>query len=170
MQMRQFSLDTGSDPQFMPQRKAAPAAAPAAAAPAADASVAPAGAQTASDETAQMLEEIKAVVTAHKVVLFMKGTPDRPQCGFSSRVVQMLGRLNISYESCNVLESPVLREAIKTYSDWPTLPQLYVNGEFIGGCDIVTSMFASGELHDLVGVPKPEPAPESAAPTAAPKA
>jgi len=102
-----------------------------------------------------MLRQIKEVVTNNDIVLFMKGTPDAPQCGFSGRVVKILSYLNISYESCNVLENPLLREGIKIYSDWPTIPQLYVKGEFIGGADIVTSMFTSGELHELLGVPKP---------------
>lgn len=86
----------------------------------------------------------------------MKGTPDSPQCGFSSRVVQILGHLNIPYEACNVLESPALREGVKIFSDWATFPQLYINGEFVGGCDIVTNMFTTGELHELLGLAKPE--------------
>jgi len=131
---RCFSVDAESDPQFRPQTKSNLAD---------------------SEEMQDMLRQIKEVVTNNDIVLFMKGTPDAPQCGFSGRVVKILSYLNISYESCNVLENPLLREGIKIYSDWPTIPQLYVKGEFIGGADIVTSMFTSGELHELLGVPKP---------------
>ena len=84
------------------------------------------------------------------MVLFMKGTPDFPQCGFSSRAVAILERLNVSYASYNVLESPELREGIKQFSNWPTIPQLYVKGEFIGGSDIMMEMFESGELQQLL--------------------
>jgi monothiol glutaredoxin len=89
---------------------------------------------------------IDNVVKTNDMVVFMKGTPDQPMCGFSGRVVQMLDYLGVPYQAVNVLESESLRDGIKTYSDWPTIPQLYVKGEFIGGCDIVTEMFQSGEL------------------------
>jgi monothiol glutaredoxin len=89
---------------------------------------------------------IDNVVKTNDMVVFMKGTPDQPMCGFSGRVVQMLDYLGVPYQAVNVLESDQLRDGIKTYSDWPTIPQLYVKGEFIGGCDIVTEMFQSGEL------------------------
>jgi monothiol glutaredoxin len=89
---------------------------------------------------------IENVVKTNDVVLFMKGTPEQPQCGFSGRVTQMLDYLQVPYSGVNVLESEVLRQGIKDYSDWPTVPQLYVKGEFVGGCDIVTEMFQSGEL------------------------
>jgi monothiol glutaredoxin len=89
---------------------------------------------------------IDNVVKSNDMVVFMKGTPDQPMCGFSGRVVQMLDYLGVPYQAVNVLESDQLRDGIKTYSDWPTIPQLYVKGEFIGGCDIVTEMFQSGEL------------------------
>ncbi|MFW6077734.1 MAG: Grx4 family monothiol glutaredoxin [Hyphomicrobiales bacterium] len=89
---------------------------------------------------------IDNVVKTNDMVVFMKGTPDQPMCGFSGRVVQMLDYLGVPYQAVNVLESDQLREGIKTYSDWPTIPQLYVKGEFVGGCDIVTEMFQSGEL------------------------
>ena len=85
-------------------------------------------------------------VKTNDVVLFMKGTPQFPQCGFSGRVVQMLDHLGVPYAGVNVLESDTLRDGIKVYSDWPTIPQLYVKGEFIGGCDILTEMFQNGEL------------------------
>ncbi len=87
-------------------------------------------------------------VKTNDVVLFMKGTPDQPQCGFSGRVVQMLDYLGVPYAGVNVLQSDDLRNGIKEFSDWPTIPQLYVKGEFVGGCDIVTEMFQNGELKD----------------------
>lgn len=85
-------------------------------------------------------------VKNNDVFLFMKGTPDFPQCGFSGQVVQILNYLGLDYDSANVLESPELRDGIKAYSNWPTIPQLYVKGEFIGGADITREMFQSGEL------------------------
>jgi monothiol glutaredoxin len=87
---------------------------------------------------------------SNDVVLFMKGTPQTPMCGFSSRVVQILDHLGAEYKGINVLESGDLRQGIKDYSNWPTIPQLYVKGEFIGGCDIVSEMFQSGELKTLL--------------------
>ncbi|GHF26418.1 glutaredoxin [Kordiimonas sediminis] len=95
-------------------------------------------------------ERIKEYVTRDDVVLFMKGTPIFPQCGFSSVVAQVLQHIGKDFESYNVLEDPELREGIKEYSDWPTIPQLYVRGEFVGGCDIVREMFESGELQQLI--------------------
>jgi monothiol glutaredoxin len=83
------------------------------------------------------------------VVLFMKGTPDQPMCGFSGRVVQILNHVGVPYKGVNVLEDDELRQGIKEYANWPTIPQLYVKGEFVGGCDIVTEMFQSGELKQL---------------------
>ncbi|MCW5724066.1 MAG: Grx4 family monothiol glutaredoxin [Maricaulaceae bacterium] len=91
-------------------------------------------------------DEIRDLVTGRDVVLFMKGTPMMPQCGFSSVVARVLDHLQVEYDSVNVLERGDIREGIKTYSDWPTIPQLYVKGEFVGGCDIVKEMFQSGEL------------------------
>ncbi len=85
-------------------------------------------------------------VKSHDVVLFMKGTPDFPQCGFSSTVAKILDHLGVQYASHNVLESEELRNGIKDFSNWPTIPQLYVKGEFVGGCDIVREMFENGEL------------------------
>ena len=90
------------------------------------------------------------------MVLFMKGTPQFPQCGFSGQVVQILDHLGVPYKGLNVLESDDLRQGIKAYSNWPTIPQLYVKGEFVGGCDIVREMFQAGELQGLLkekGVP-----------------
>ena len=89
-------------------------------------------------------------VKSNDVVLFMKGTPQAPMCGFSGQVVQILDYLGVPYKGLNVLESDDLRNGIKTYSNWPTIPQLYVKGEFVGGCDIVREMFQAGELQSLM--------------------
>ncbi|HEX4709869.1 Grx4 family monothiol glutaredoxin [Phenylobacterium sp.] len=89
---------------------------------------------------------IAKTVEEHPVVLFMKGVPEQPQCGFSAQVVQILDHLGADFVGVNVLQNDQLRDGIKTYSDWPTIPQLYVKGEFVGGCDIVREMFQNGEL------------------------
>jgi monothiol glutaredoxin len=99
-------------------------------------------------------ERIEGLVRAHPVVLFMKGTRQGPQCGFSATVVGILDRLVPDYRTVDVLADPEIRDGIKTYSSWPTIPQLYVGGEFLGGCDIIQEMFASGELHDSFGIPR----------------
>ena len=96
------------------------------------------------------LEKIKEEISANNVVLYMKGTSSMPQCGFSSRIAGVLNYLEIEYLDVNVLESESVREGIKKFSDWPTIPQLYVNGEFIGGCDIITEMTMTGELDKLL--------------------
>ncbi|MBY7649759.1 MAG: monothiol glutaredoxin, Grx4 family [Candidatus Liberibacter europaeus] len=93
---------------------------------------------------------IKDEIKKNEVVLFMKGTPEYPQCGFSGRVVQILESLNVCYKGINILIDENLRQAIKEYSQWPTIPQLYVKGEFIGGCDIICEMFESGEIHKIL--------------------
>lgn len=95
-------------------------------------------------------DQIKQDINGNPVMLYMKGTAMFPQCGFSARVVQILGHLHVSFHSANVLEDPELREGIKIFSNWPTVPQLYVGGEFVGGCDIVTEMYQSGELEALL--------------------
>lgn len=95
-------------------------------------------------------DAIKADVEANDVVLFMKGTSQMPQCGFSSRVAGVLNYMGIEYKDVNVLADENIRDGIKTYSDWPTIPQLYVKGEFVGGCDIITEMTLSGELDTLL--------------------
>lgn len=95
------------------------------------------------------LAQIKADVDANDVVLFMKGTPMFPQCGFSAAVVQILSQLGVKFKGVNVLESDDLRQGIKDFTNWPTVPQLYVKGEFVGGCDIVREMAESGELEEL---------------------
>jgi|TARA_R110002072_G_scaffold49277_26_gene134042 monothiol glutaredoxin len=93
-----------------------------------------------------VFERIKQDISDNDVVLYMKGTPVFPQCGFSAAVVQVLSHLGIKFKGINVLEDPGLRDGIKTFSSWPTIPQLYVKGEFVGGCDIIREMFESGEL------------------------
>lgn len=95
---------------------------------------------------APVLDDIRQTVTRHDVVLFMKGTPVFPQCGFSSVVSRVLEHLGIEFHSVNVLEDDAVRQGIKDFSNWPTIPQLYVKGEFVGGCDIVKEMFETGEL------------------------
>ena len=92
---------------------------------------------------------IKNEVEGNDVVVFMKGTPQFPMCGFSAQVVQILDHLGVSFKGLNVLESEDLRQGIKSYSNWPTIPQLYVKGEFVGGCDIIREMFQAGELQQL---------------------
>lgn len=93
---------------------------------------------------------IKSQIATHDVVLYMKGNKQFPMCGFSGVVVQILNNLGAEFETVDVLQDPDIREGIKAYSDWPTLPQLYVKGEFIGGCDIIREMFEDGELKDLL--------------------
>jgi len=100
--------------------------------------------------------KIDSLVKEHEVLLFMKGTRTAPQCGFSARVVETLDEYLPEYQTVNVLADPAIREGIKVYSSWPTIPQLYVKGKFVGGCDIVTEMSSSGELDDVLGVKKPE--------------
>ena len=95
-------------------------------------------------------EFISNEVKANDVVVFMKGTPGFPQCGFSGQVVQILDYLGVDYKGVNVLTSDELRQGIKEFSNWPTIPQLYVKGEFVGGCDIVREMFESGELSEML--------------------
>jgi monothiol glutaredoxin len=93
---------------------------------------------------------IRKVVANHDVVLFMKGNSAAPQCGFSAQVVQILSHLGVSFKDVNVLEDMSIREGIKSFSNWPTIPQLYVKGEFVGGCDIVREMFQAGELQQML--------------------
>ncbi len=94
--------------------------------------------------------DIKAKIDTNAVMLFMKGTPQFPQCGFSSTVVQILDHLGVEYQAENVLASDDIRQGIKSFSDWPTIPQLYVAGEFLGGCDIIREMFENGELRTFL--------------------
>jgi monothiol glutaredoxin len=94
-------------------------------------------------------DRIRKEITDNPVMLYMKGTAMFPQCGFSARVVQILSHMNVPFATANVLEDMELREGIKRFSSWPTIPQLYVNGEFVGGCDIITEMYQTGELSAL---------------------
>jgi monothiol glutaredoxin len=115
------------------------------------------GQQSAPRTRAQggdVMSEIEADVKGQKVFLYMKGTPDFPQCGFSARVVQILQHLGAEFGSCDILVDPEKREAVKVYGKWPTIPQLYIDGELVGGCDITTEMFQSGELQSLLGASK----------------
>lgn len=93
--------------------------------------------------------DIQKLIDTHPVILFMKGSKEMPQCGFSGQVVHILSQLGIDFHDVNVLTDPELRQGIKEFSNWPTIPQLYVKGEFIGGCDIVSEMFQSGDLKNL---------------------
>ena len=95
-------------------------------------------------------EQIKNLVNENDICLFMKGTPDVPQCGFSLAVANMLKHLNVKFKGINILENDDMRQGIKQYSDWPTIPQLYIKGEFLGGSDIVKEMFEKGELKELL--------------------
>ena len=95
-------------------------------------------------------EKIENIIKENEILLFMKGTPVMPQCGFSAAVVGVLSHMGVKFNSVNVLEDSEIREGIKEYSDWPTIPQLYVKNEFVGGCDIVKEMYESGELAKLL--------------------
>ncbi|MCH9844474.1 MAG: Grx4 family monothiol glutaredoxin [Alphaproteobacteria bacterium] len=95
-------------------------------------------------------QEIQQLIDNNQIMLFMKGTPDAPQCGFSNMVVQILTHLGVEYQAQDVLVSDEMRQGIKEISDWPTIPQLYIKGQFVGGCDIVREMFEAGELQELL--------------------
>ena len=97
-----------------------------------------------------VFDRIQSEITENPVMLYMKGSAMFPQCGFSARVVQILSHLGAPFKTANVLEDPELREGVKQFSNWPTIPQLYVKGEFVGGCDIVREMYGSGELQELL--------------------
>jgi len=112
--------------------------------------------QDTTPMTNPVFQRIQSEIESEPVVLYMKGTPVFPQCGFSARVVQILGQMGVPFKGVNVLEDQELREGIKQFTNWPTIPQLYVKGEFVGGCDIVMEMFQNGELAVLLeekGVP-----------------
>src|SRR5687768_8747863 len=111
----------------------------------------------------QLKDKVEELIREHKVLLFMKGTPEQPRCGFSMRTVGVLDQMGVDYAALDVLPAlQPLREVTAEISDWQTFPQLYVNGELVGGCDIVEEMFSSGELAELVGVPQPEAIAEPA--------
>lgn len=98
----------------------------------------------------QLKQRLQGILDGHKIVLFMKGTRSFPQCGFSATVVEVLKRLDAQYETVNILTEADVRQGMKEYSNWPTFPQLYVDGRFVGGCDIVRDMFTAGELKPIV--------------------
>ena len=98
----------------------------------------------------EIKEKLQEIISNNDVCLFMKGVPEAPQCGFSMAVINILKHLNVNFKGINVLEDQNIRQGIKDYSDWPTIPQLYIKGEFIGGCDIIKEMFENGELKNLL--------------------
>ena len=106
-------------------------------------------------------EHIKQAIEGQRVMLFMKGTPDEPRCGFSARMVGMLDSLGADYAAMDILPHPVIRQELSELSGWPTIPQLFVDGELIGGCDIATEMFETGELAHALGVEQPAAVPET---------
>jgi monothiol glutaredoxin len=114
----------------------------------------------------QIRDEIKRAIEEERVMLFMKGTPDMPRCGFSARIAQILNASGVEYAAMDILPDPRIREELSGLSGWPTIPQLFVGGELVGGCDIVTEMFESGELAEALGAEPPErvetPAPAQA--------
>jgi len=124
-----------------------------------------------SDETTSTLrEQIETAIDENPVILFMKGTPEQPMCGFSARTVAILQSVGRPFAAVNILPDPRIRQELSSVSNWPTIPQLFVDGEFIGGCDIVTEMYESGELQQALGVEDvaPAQAPEPQAPESAP--
>ena len=100
--------------------------------------------------TRNVQEELKQVIDANAVILFMKGNREMPQCGFSARVVEIMNSCDVDYATVDILRDPEVRQGIKVYSNWPTLPQLYIKGEFVGGCDIVTDLHLSGQLETML--------------------
>ena len=116
-----------------------------------------------SDESTQIRDAIKEAIDDNRVILFMKGTPEQPACGFSARTVATLQSLGTPFAAVDILPHPAIRQELSALSKWPTIPQLFVDGELVGGCDIVTEMYANGELAELVGVQQPGEAPVEAA-------
>ena len=123
-----------------------------------------------SDTANPMREAIQEAISENPVILFMKGSPEAPACGFSARTVAMLQSLGARFAAVDILPDPRIRQELSALSNWPTIPQLFVNGELIGGCDIVTEMYESGELGETLGLEPAEPvaAPQAAAADAAP--
>jgi len=115
-------------------------------------------------------DAISEAIRDHEVILFMKGTPERPMCGFSARTVAALDALGREFAAVDVLPDPRIRQELSAISNWPTIPQLFVNGELVGGCDIVTEMYESGELAQVLGVEAPASAPDEAPAAAEPGA
>ncbi|HUA71748.1 MAG TPA: Grx4 family monothiol glutaredoxin [Solirubrobacteraceae bacterium] len=123
------------------------------------------------EQTIQIREAIQSAISENPVILFMKGTPDQPMCGFSARTVAILQSVGTPFAAVNILPDPRIRQELSGLSNWPTIPQLFIDGEFVGGCDIVTEMYESGELQTALGVEDAnggEPAPETAAQEPAP--
>jgi monothiol glutaredoxin len=121
-----------------------------------------------SDETTKPLrDQIQNAIDEHPVILFMKGTPDQPMCGFSARTVAILQSVGQPFAAVNVLPDPRIRQELSALSNWPTIPQLFIDGQLVGGCDIVTEMYESGELHQALGLEAG--APDEPAPDAAPR-
>ncbi|MGH2881910.1 MAG: Grx4 family monothiol glutaredoxin [Solirubrobacteraceae bacterium] len=123
------------------------------------------------DQTTQIREAIQSAISENPVILFMKGTPDQPMCGFSARTVAILQSVGTPFAAVNILPDPRIRQELSGLSNWPTIPQLFIDGEFVGGCDIVTEMYESGELQTALGAedanggePTPEPAAQEPAP------
>jgi len=123
------------------------------------------------EQTTQIREAIQSAISENPVILFMKGTPDQPMCGFSARTVAILQHVGTPFAAVNILPDPRIRQELSALSNWPTIPQLFIDGEFVGGCDIVTEMYESGELQQALGVedggaaePTPEPAAQEPAP------
>ena len=114
------------------------------------------------DTRTQLREQIQQAITDNPVILFMKGTPEQPRCGFSARTVAALEATGSPFAAVDVLPHPAIREEVSAISNWPTIPQLFVNGELVGGCDIVTEMYESGELAETLGVEQPDEAPDAA--------
>ncbi len=124
-----------------------------------------------SDQMTNTLrEQIQEAIDENPVILFMKGTPEQPMCGFSARTVAILNSVGKPFAAVNILPDPRIRQELSSVSNWPTIPQLFIDGEFVGGCDIVTEMYESGELHTALGLENApaEAAPEPQAPEAAP--
>jgi len=123
-----------------------------------------------SDEQNQMRQAIQEAIAENPVLLFMKGTPDQPMCGFSARTVAVLQAMGRPFAAVDVLPDPRIRQELSSLSNWPTIPQLFVDGELVGGCDIVTELYQSGELTEILGVEAapPEAPPAPAAPREAP--
>jgi monothiol glutaredoxin len=115
-------------------------------------------------------DEIQKAISEHDVILFMKGLPERPMCGFSARTVAALDALEASYAAVDILPDPRIRQELSAISNWPTIPQLFVKGELVGGCDIVSEMYESGELATVLGVNPPSEAPDDAPAAAEPGA
>ena len=123
------------------------------------------------EQSTQIREAIQSAISENPVILFMKGSPDQPMCGFSARTVAILQQVGTPFAAVNILPDPRIRQELSALSNWPTIPQLFIDGEFVGGCDIVTEMYESGELQQALGVedggadePAPEPAVQEPAP------